>query len=133
MSAPLSVSGELRAAPERPLLANGFWRRALRHRSFVVGGALGLLVLGAALLSLVWTPWSAYEIDVAAKLQPPSAAHWLGTDVLGRDIVSLLLVGARSTIMVGVIALGIGLTFGVCRGLIASAGKGWTGETMHRR
>ena len=79
-----------------------------------MGGALSLLVLCAALLSLVWTPWSAYEIDMAAKLRPPSAAHWLGTDVLGRDIVSLLLVGARSTIMVGVIAVGIGLTFGVC-------------------
>ena len=72
------------------------------------------MVLCAALLSLVWTPWSPYEIDMAAKLRPPSAAHWLGTDVLGRDIVSLLLVGARASIMVGVIAVGIGLTFGVC-------------------
>ena len=90
------------------------------------------MVLCAALLSLVWTPWSAYEIDVAAKLRPPSAAHWLGTDVLGRDIVSLLLVGARSTIMVGVIAVGIGLTFGVCLGLIAAARKGWTEELIMR-
>src|SRR5438445_522547 len=107
MIAPLSVSGDVRAAPERPQLAPGFWRRALRHRSFVTGGTLSLLVLCAALLSLVWTPWSAYEINVASRLRPLSAAHWLGTDVLGRDIVSLLLVGARSTIMVGIIALGI--------------------------
>ena len=70
MSSPLSASVEIRA-PIRPLLANGFWRRALRHRSFVAGGTLSLMVLCAALLSLVWTPWSAYEIDVAAKLRPP--------------------------------------------------------------
>ncbi|WP_315833206.1 ABC transporter permease [Bradyrhizobium prioriisuperbiae] len=132
MSAPLSVSAEVGAATARPRLAAGFWRRALRHRSFVVGGALSLLVFCAALLSLVWTPWSAYDIDMAAKLRPPSAAHWLGTDVLGRDIVSLLLVGARSTIMVGIIAVGIGLTFGVCLGLVASARKGWTEELIMR-
>ena len=132
MSTPLSVSAEIAAATARPRLATGFWRRALRHRSFVIGGTLSLMVLGAALLSLVWTPWSAYEIDVASKLRPPSAAHWLGTDVLGRDIVSLLLVGARSTIMVGIIAVGIGLTFGVCLGLIAAARKGWTEELIMR-
>jgi peptide/nickel transport system permease protein len=127
----MSVSVEV-AATARPRLATGFWRRALRHRSFVTGGTLSLMVLGAALLSLVWTPWSAYEIDVAAKLRPPSAAHWLGTDVLGRDIVSLLLVGARSTIMVGIIAVGIGFSFGVCLGLIAAARKGWTEELIMR-
>jgi peptide/nickel transport system permease protein len=132
MSTPLSASVEVGAATARPRRANGFWRRALRHRSFVTGGTLSLMVLCAALLSLVWTPWSAYEIDVAAKLRPPSAAHWLGTDVLGRDIVSLLLVGARSTIMVGVIAVSIGLSFGVCLGLIAAARKGWTEELIMR-
>nr|WP_315799594.1 ABC transporter permease [Bradyrhizobium sp. SZCCHNR1002] len=97
-----------------------------------MGSLLCLLVLGAALLSLVWTPWSAYEIDVASKLRPPSAAHWLGTDVLGRDIVSLLLVGARATILVGIIAVGIGLTCGVCLGLIAAARRGWTEELIMR-
>ncbi|MHC2256525.1 peptide/nickel transport system permease protein [Bradyrhizobium embrapense] len=132
MSAPLTASAgaPALAAGARPV--TGFWRRALRHRSFVLGAVLSLFVLGAALLSLVWTPWSAYDIDVASKLQPPSAAHWLGTDVLGRDIVSLLLVGARSTIMVGIIAVGIGLTFGVGLGLVAAARKGWTEELIMR-
>jgi peptide/nickel transport system permease protein len=118
------------ATPHRP--ATGFWRRALRHRSFVLGGALVLLVFAAALVSLVWTPWPPYDIDIAAKLKPPSAAHWLGTDALGRDVVSLLLVGARSTILVGVIAVGIGLTFGVCLGLTAAALRGWVGELIMR-
>jgi peptide/nickel transport system permease protein len=117
-------------APPRP--ATGFWRRALGHRSFVVGGLLVLLVIGSALLSLVWTPWPAYDIDIASKLRPPSAAHWLGTDSFGRDIVSLLLVGARATILVGIIAVSIGLTFGVSLGLLAAAKKGWTEEIIMR-
>src|SRR5262245_55723255 len=125
------MSAQFAAQADPPVIAErlcrpetGFWRRALRHRSFVVGGALSLLVVLAALLSMVWTPWSAYDIDIASKLQPPSEAHWLGTDSFGRDIVSLLLVGARSTILVGIIAVGIGLTFGVCLGLVAAARKG---------
>ena len=118
------------ATPRRP--PTGFWRRAMHHRSFVLGGALILLVFAAALVSLVWTPWPPYDIDIAAKLKPPSVAHWLGTDAFGRDVVSLLLVGARSTILVGVIAVGIGLSFGVCLGLIAAARKGWVAELIMR-
>jgi peptide/nickel transport system permease protein len=113
-------------------VAQGFWQRARRHRSFAVGGTLSLLVVGAALLSLLWTPWSAYELDIAAKLGPPSAKHWLGTDILGRDIVSLLLVGARASIMVGVIAVGIGMVFGVSLGLVAAGRKGWVEELIMR-
>ena len=81
------------------------WRRALGHRSFVLGGALSLLLLFAASLSLVWTPWSPYEMDIPSKLLPPSAQHWMGTDPFGRDVASLLLVGARNSILVGVIAV----------------------------
>jgi peptide/nickel transport system permease protein len=118
------------AVPRRP--PAGFWRRAMHHRSFVLGGALVLLVIAAALVSWVWTPWPPYDIDIAAKLKPPSVTHWLGTDAFGRDVVSLLLVGARSTILVGVIAVGIGLSFGVCLGLIAAARKGWVAELIMR-
>ena len=128
----MNSSSTIALVPDRTRHANGFWRRALRHRSFALGSALCLLVLGAALLSLAWTPWSAYDLDIASKLRPPSASHWLGTDVLGRDIVSLLLVGARATILVGIIAVGIGLSFGVCLGLVAAARKGWTEELIMR-
>ena len=106
--------------------------RALRHPSFVLGAILSLALLTAALLSLVWTPWSPYDMDLANKLQPPSAAHWLGTDVYGRDIVSLLLVGARSSILVGVVAVGIGVTIGTLLGLLAAARRGWVEETIMR-
>jgi peptide/nickel transport system permease protein len=107
-------------------------RRALRHRSFAVGAVLSLLLILAAALSLVWTPWSPYEMDLAAKLQPPSAQHWLGTDPFGRDVASLLLVGARNSILVGVIAVGIGLTIGTALGLLAAARRGWVEELIMR-
>ena len=121
------------AAPSQPRQSSkGFWQRALHHRSFMAGGVLTLFVISAALLSMVWTPWPAYEIDMAHKLISPSASHWLGTDMLGRDIVSLLLVGARSSIVVGVIAVGIGLVFGVPLGLVAAARRGWVEEVIMR-
>ena len=106
--------------------------RALHHRSFVIGAALSLLLALAALLSFVWTPWSPYEMDLAAKLQPPSGAHWLGTDAFGRDVASLLLVGARNSILVGVIAVGIGLVLGTALGLLAAARRGWVEELIMR-
>ena len=109
-----------------------FMRRAWRHRSFAVGAALTLMLVGAALLSLVWTPWSPYEINVPGKLQGPSLAHWLGTDSIGRDVASLLLVGARNSILVGVIAVGIGLVAGTALGLLAAARRGWTEEFIMR-
>jgi peptide/nickel transport system permease protein len=110
----------------------GFWHRALRHKSFVAGGLLTALLAGMALLSLVWTPYPVAEIDIPSKLQPPSAAHWLGTDSLGRDIASQLLVGAQNSIVVGVIAVGIGLGFGVLLGCIASARRSWVEELIMR-
>lgn len=109
-----------------------FWARALKHRSFVAGGVLVALLVGLALLSFVWTPHPAAEIDIANKLKPPSAAHWLGTDSLGRDIASLLVVGARASIAVGLIAVGIGSTIGVALGLLAAARRGWVEELVMR-
>ena len=109
-----------------------WWQRARQHRSFMVGAVLSLLLVFTATLSLVWTPWSPYEMDLPHKLLPPSAAHWLGTDVYGRDVASLLLVGARSSILVGVVAVGIGLVVGTALGLLAAARRGWMEETIMR-
>ncbi len=109
-----------------------FWQRALRHKSFVAGGVLVMLLVALALLSFVWTPFPATEIDVPNKLQPPSATHWLGTDSLGRDIVSQLIVGARASIAVGLIAVGIGIAGGVALGLLAAARRGWVEEAVMR-
>jgi len=110
----------------------GLARRALAHRSFLIGGVLTLLLLLAAGLSLVWTPWSPYEVDMAAKLQAPDSLHWLGTDPFGRDVASLLLVGARNSILVGLIAVSIGLAVGTALGLLAAARGGWLEELIMR-
>ncbi|QIL81389.1 ABC transporter permease [Diaphorobacter sp. HDW4A] len=115
-----------------PTSAPGFWHRALRNYSFAIGAALTLLLLGMAALSFVWTPHSAYTVNMDAALQPPSGTYWLGTDAYGRDIVSSLLVGARSSIMVGVIAVGIGLLIGTALGLLAAARRGWVEEVVMR-
>ncbi len=111
---------------------NGFWQRAARHPSFVLGALLTALMVGAAALSLVWSPYPPAEIDVPNKLKGPSAVHWLGTDSLGRDIASQLLVGAQNSIVVGVIAVGIGLGLGVFFGCLASARRGWVEELVMR-
>ena len=110
----------------------GFWARARRHPSFVVGGLLAAALALAAFVSLFWSPYPPAEIDIPNKLQPPSAAHWLGTDSLGRDIGSQLLVGAQNSIVVGVIAVGIGLVIGVALGCLASARRGWVEEVVMR-
>jgi peptide/nickel transport system permease protein len=104
------------------------WRRAWRHGSFAFGAVLTLLLVGAAVLGLLWTPYDVTQVHIVDKLQGPSTAHWLGTDHFGRDVVSLLLVGAQNSIVVGVVAVGIGVVFGVALGLLAAApGRGgWT-------
>ncbi len=126
----MTTAVPLTAVP--PAGAPRFWRRALRHPSFVIGAVLSVLVVAAAALSLAWTPHSPYDVNIPAKLQPPGGAYWLGTDPYGRDIVSLLLVGARASIVVGLIAVGIGLVIGTALGLLASARRGWTEELIMR-
>ncbi len=99
-------------------------RRPRAGASLSLGVALVALLIGAAALSLVWTPYPPAALDIPHKLAPPSAAHWLGTDALGRDVVSELLAGARVSLLVGVIAVGIGLAFGVALGLVAASAEG---------
>jgi peptide/nickel transport system permease protein len=118
--------------PTRAFARTSFGRRALQHRSFVLGALLTTLLIAAALLSFVWTPGSAYEVDMDAALQASSSRHWLGTDAFGRDVASQILVGARASIAVGLIAVGIGLALGVLLGLVAAARRGWVEEIIMR-
>jgi peptide/nickel transport system permease protein len=115
-----------------PLHGPGFWKRARRNPSFMIGLVLTLLLLFTAGLSFVWTPHDPYNIDMAFKLKAPDRSFWLGADPFGRDIVSLLLVGARASIAVGVFAVSIGLVLGTALGLLASARRGWVEEAIMR-
>ena len=126
------MSAVLDTSPLVPLPAQGFWQRARRSPSFMIGLVLTVLLVLAAALSFVWTPFNPYEVDLALRLRPPGEGHWLGTDPYGRDIASLLLVGARASIAVGVVAVGIGLVIGTALGLLASAKRGWVEEAIMR-
>lgn len=102
-------------------------------RNLIIGGALTLIVAGAALLSFVWTPYGVETMNIAGRLKPPSGAHWLGTDHFGRDILSMLMVGARTSIAVALVAVGIGMGLGVPLGLAAAAYRGsWLDEIISR-
>ena len=105
---------------------------ALSSGSFAIGGVLALVVVATAALSLVWTPQSAIEIMVTRRLAPPSAEHWFGTDHFGRDVFSMIMVGAQNSIAVGIVAVGIGATLGIALGALASARRGWVEETVMR-
>jgi peptide/nickel transport system permease protein len=107
-------------------------RRFSRRLPIMIGACMAVLPLAAGLVSWLWTPYSPYLIDIPHKLLLPSAQHWLGTDALGRDEVSLLLAGAQISILVGGAATGIGLLIGVALGLLASAWKGWLEELVMR-
>ena len=110
----------------------GLGARAVRHPSFVLGALLSLLMGAAALLSLLWSPYPPGDIDIPHKLAPPSAAHWFGTDSLGRDVASQLLVGSQNSIVVGVVSVAIGLGLGGLLGCVAAARRGWVEELLMR-
>ncbi len=102
-------------------------------RPLILGAALSSSFIALALLSLVWTPYDYTVLNIPEKLQGPSAAHPLGTDQLGRDILSMVMVGTRTSIAVALVALAIGLSLGVPLGLAAAARKGsWLDETIMR-
>jgi len=108
----------------------GFARRdhvlsaALSSRSFVIGATITAVFVLIALLSFVWTPFGAAAQDIPNKLKPPSAAHWLGTDHFGRDTLSMIMVGARTSIAVALVAVGLGIVVGAPLGLAAAARRG---------
>jgi peptide/nickel transport system permease protein len=108
------------------------FKRALQHPSFVAGSAVLVLLVVSAVVSMFWSPYPVGDIDIPNKLAASSAQHWFGTDSLGRDIASLLLVGSQNSLLVGFIAVGIGLGAGVPLGLLASAKRGWVEEVVMR-
>ena len=105
----------------------GLWRRP---EAF-----LGLVLVLSAALMAVLAPWIApYDplaVDLARKLTPPSAEHWMGTDQTGRDIFSRIVWGARPSLTVGVLAVTIGALGGIAIGLTAGYARGlWEQVSM---
>jgi len=109
-----------------------FWQNSLRHRSFVIGLILSMIMLLTGVVSLFWTPYSVELLDIPHKLQGASTAHWLGTDHFGRDVFSMLMVGAWNSMLVSVFAIGFGKGIGVPLGALAAGKRGWVEETVMR-
>jgi peptide/nickel transport system permease protein len=95
-------------------------RRWWASPSFLAGLLLGGLVVAMALISYLWTPYEPTQMAILKRLRPPSAEHWFGTDQFGRDVFSMIMVGARNSLAVGLGAVGLGLTIGSALGLIAA-------------
>lgn len=110
----------------------GFLAMALRNRSFVIGALLTLLIAGMALLSFFWTPYDVTRLVVADRMLPPSSSHWFGTDQFGRDVLSMIMVGARASIAVALVAVVIGMGIGVPLGCWAAARGGIVDEVLMR-
>jgi len=94
------------------------------RRNLLFGGLLSAVLIAAALVSFLWTPFDYATLSIPDRLQSPNTIHLLGTDHFGRDILSLIMVGARTSIAVALVAVGIGMGLGIPLGLWAAARRG---------
>jgi peptide/nickel transport system permease protein len=106
--------------------------RSRPHVTFLIGAAVTLALLATAAVSLVYTPVDPLRMAAGERLQAPSAAHPFGTDQYGRDLLSRVMTGARTSIAVGVIAVGIGAALGVLLGLLSGWLGGWLDQLFMR-
>ena len=107
-------------------------RRLARNGSLAFGFVVTALFLAIALLAMVWTPYDPNRLSIIDKLQPPSAHHWFGTDQLGRDVLSLVMAGAKNSVGVALLSVLIGAGIGVPVGLVAAARRGLLDEVLMR-
>jgi ABC-type dipeptide/oligopeptide/nickel transport system permease subunit len=108
------------------------WRRFRHHTPAMLGLGIIVTFVVLAVLAPVISPYDPNDQDLAAAIQGPSGSHWLGTDQLGRDIATRLMYGARISLMIGVLAVLIGLVIGVPLGMIAGYYGGWSDLAISR-
>src|SRR6266511_5013219 len=109
-------------------------RRRARWRSplTVVGLALIVLLALIALLAPLIAPANPLKQVLSTRLKPPSAEHWLGTDQLGRDVLSRKMYGARISLLIGIVVVGLAASVGTFVGLVAGYAGGWLDEGLMR-
>ncbi|HKW71099.1 MAG TPA: ABC transporter permease [Candidatus Dormibacteraeota bacterium] len=110
--------------PEQVTLLTDAWRRIKRNRLALVGGVIVAILFVVALISIVWTPYPVWLQAVGPTYQPPTAAHPLGLDQAGRDILSRIMGGALITVEVGVGSAFIVVLIGIPLGLAAGFYRG---------
>lgn len=97
-----------------------------------MGMGITLIVTVMAILSFVWTPYDVTEINIGNKLKFPNRDNWFGTDHFGRDVFSMIMVGARNSIAVSVVAVSIGMGIGVPLGATAASSQSWLSDLIMR-
>ncbi len=102
---------------------NAFWRALSKNRLALIGGAIVLVLALMAVAAPLLSPHDPHKPDVKRILEPPSTGHWLGTDQIGRDVLSRMLYGARVSLAVGFVSVGIATAIGIALG----AGAGYHG------
>lgn len=106
--------------------------RFMRNRAAVAGAIVVLIVIAAAILAPWLSPYDPVQASFLTVRQAPSAAHWFGTDELGRDVLTRLLWGARASLLAGVVSVGIAVLFGVPLGLAAGYFGGFVDAVVSR-
>ena len=106
--------------------------RRARNLSLAAGAVLVGTVCLAALVSFVWTPHDPLHVGAGERYAGPSAEFWLGTDGFGRDVFSRLLVGARTTLFVGVVAVGVAGLIGTPVGMLVGMSWRWVSQVFMR-
>jgi peptide/nickel transport system permease protein len=103
-----------------------FWQTLSKNRLALIGGAVVLVLAVLAVAAPLVAPHDPHKVDIKRILDPPSARHWLGTDQLGRDVLSRMLHGARISLAVGFVSVGIATAIGIALG----AAAGYHGGTV---
>ena len=108
------------------------WKRFRRHKLGLFGLAVVIMLSLSSLLAPVILPWNPNEVDLTERYQPPSWRNLLGTDQLGRDILTRVIYAGRVSLMVGVLAVALQMVIGVSLGLVSGLGSGITDEIIQR-
>ena len=109
-----------------------FWQRIKRNRLAMAGGCVVAALFLLSLLAEVIAPYNPNSINAWAVLSPPSWQHWFGTDELGRDVLSRIIFGARISLKVGFVAVGIAVSIGTVVGLVSGYYSGLVDATLMR-
>ncbi|MBB5751840.1 ABC transporter permease [Prosthecomicrobium pneumaticum] len=124
MSSPALSTGPAEAPDETVSLWRDAWRRLIANRLAVFGLAVVALLILVALVGPWLTPYDFLSQDINARNQAPSLVHWFGTDDLGRDVLSRVIYGARTALLVAIVVTGIALSIGVLLGAVAGYAGG---------
>ncbi|WP_027142477.1 ABC transporter permease [Mesorhizobium sp. WSM3626] len=130
--APDLTAGRMPAKPRA-----GIWRRLAKRRLALLGLVIVAVVVAGAILAPWLTGYDPNEqmfdgLTIEGSPLPPSAKFWLGTDLLGRDLLTRILYGARTSLIIGIVANGVALFIGTLVGVTAGYFRGWMGSALMR-